>query len=105
MINRTLLDSLKNQLSQLYGDTLVKLVLFGSHANNLSNADSDVDILVVLNKTSVESFKEIDFLTDKTYSWAMENNLLLSFVPMSFEQYKIGRTPLLHFIRNEGVDL
>jgi len=42
------LHELKLGLKELYGDRLVKLILFGSHARGEANLDSDIDLLAVL---------------------------------------------------------
>ncbi len=39
---------LRDRLDALYGDRLVRLVLFGSHARGEAREDSDIDVLVVL---------------------------------------------------------
>ena len=45
---KPLLNELKLDLQELYGDRLVKLILFGSHARGEANLDSDIDLLAVL---------------------------------------------------------
>ena len=45
---KPLLNELKRDLQELYGDRLVKLILFGSHARGEANLDSDIDLLAVL---------------------------------------------------------
>ena len=43
-----ILREIKRELQKLYGDRLVKLILFGSHARGEANPDSDIDLLAVL---------------------------------------------------------
>ena len=54
----TILNELKRELRSLYGDRLVKLILFGSHARGEANPDSDIDLLAVL-KSPVSQVQEI----------------------------------------------
>ncbi|WP_263363372.1 nucleotidyltransferase domain-containing protein [Pseudanabaena sp. UWO310] len=54
------LHELKLGLKELYGDRLVKLILFGSHARGEANPDSDIDLLAVL-KSPVSQVQEISY--------------------------------------------
>lgn len=54
---KTLLNDLRMELQDLYGDGLVSLKLFGSYARGEADDDSDIDIAVEL-KTMTNRFKE-----------------------------------------------
>ena len=54
------MHELKIGLKELYGDRLVKLILFGSHARGEANLDSDIDLLAVL-KSPVSQVQEISY--------------------------------------------
>ena len=56
---RGILCELRSELEQLYGERLVRLVLFGSRARGDADPDSDIDVLVVL-RGPVESYQEIE---------------------------------------------
>jgi len=43
-----ILQRLKICLQEIYGDRLLKTILFGSHARGEASGDSDIDVLVVL---------------------------------------------------------
>jgi predicted nucleotidyltransferase len=45
---RHALDEVRKRLTELYGDRLVRLVLYGSQARGDAHPESDVDVLVVL---------------------------------------------------------
>ncbi|MHC5719371.1 MAG: nucleotidyltransferase domain-containing protein [Nostoc sp.] len=53
-----ILQRLKTCLREIYGDRLVKMVLFGSQARGEASTDSDIDVLVVL-KGNVNPGEEI----------------------------------------------
>lgn len=63
------LQDLLNRLRQHYGDRLAQVALYGSVARGTQNAQSDVDVLVVLDR--------IDSLSDRTeaYGIAADVNL------------------------------
>ena len=45
---KAILAALRSHFEEIYGDRLVKMVLFGSQARGEADADSDIDVLVVL---------------------------------------------------------
>ena len=44
---KAILTELRSRLESLYGDRLVKLILYGSQARGDAEPDSDIDVLVV----------------------------------------------------------
>lgn len=58
-----LLQELKSKLQELYGDRLFSVLLYGSVARGEANADSDIDVLVVL-KERVLPVQEIRRMAD-----------------------------------------
>jgi len=45
-----IIAQLRQALERMYGEQLVKIVLFGSQARGDARPDSDIDILIVLNQ-------------------------------------------------------
>lgn len=97
--------TVKAKLKEVYADSLAKVILFGSHARNSASTDSDVDLLIVLDRDTFSTYKEIDRITDLLYSWIMENMPELSLHPISLKDFINGQTPLLHFVKKEGIEL
>ena len=60
---RGLLARIKALLTDLYGDALVDVVLFGSYARGEQTAHSDIDVAVIL-KGDVNRSQEIDRIYD-----------------------------------------
>ena len=56
---KTILAELRSRFEALYGDRLVKLILYGSQARGDAEPDSDIDVLVVL-KGPVQVGTEIE---------------------------------------------
>lgn len=97
-----ILDQLRQQLSQLYGQRLVKVVLYGSQARGDALPDSDVDVLVVL-KGSVNPYEEIERTGAIVAGLSLEHNLVIScaYVP---ETRLIQDTSLfLRNVQREGI--
>jgi len=51
--NKEIIHSIRNTIHEFDPDA--KIILYGSHARDTANAESDWDILVLLNKDKVES--------------------------------------------------
>ena len=98
------LHELKLGLKELYGDRLVKLILFGSHARGESNFDSDIDLLIVL-KNNISQFQEILNMSELRVRMLLEHDELVSIIPMSEEDFHTRNVALLRNIRKEGIEL
>lgn len=98
----TLLAELRKGLERLYGERLVKVILFGSRARGDADPDSDIDVLVVL-KGNVSPWPEIERTGDLAADILLEQGELVAFVFMSEEEFLKDRTPLLLNVRREGV--
>lgn len=99
---QTVLAELRRRLEQLYGDRLVKLVLFGSQARGDAAPDSDIDVLVVL-RGPVEPSREIHRASPVTASVSLDHDVVISCVYVSEERYDADRGPLLLNVRADGV--
>jgi predicted nucleotidyltransferase len=91
-----ILDNIKKKHSDLYG-----LYLFGSHARNDNNADSDLDIAVIFNRQIDAGLKkeisDIMALIMTKYDVIIDNPVF------SYNDIKYPATPLRENIKNEGV--
>jgi predicted nucleotidyltransferase len=104
------LTHLKQELTDLYGDRLCHLTLFGSQARGTAEPDSDIDILVVL-KPPVDPCEEIKN-TGKTIclqqhfapaALSLQYDVVIGCVFMDETWYRTRNSPLLRNIRKEGV--
>ena len=78
-------------LEALYGDRIERVVLFGSRARGDARTDSDYDIAVFLHDAITEPILE-------------ETGAVLNVLPLSAGLHR-ERTPLMHEIRRDGLDL
>ena len=99
---KSLISDIKNILKELYGDNLVKIILFGSFARNEATFDSDIDIAVVLHD-KVNQSEELDRLHNTTYHLALEYGELISFYPVSEDEIQDTQWPLHYHIQEEGI--
>jgi len=101
---KSILAQLQQQLKTCYGDRLVKLILFGSQARGDAQPDSDIDILVVLEGT-VNPGEEIENTGQIVADLSLENDVVISRLFISQDQFMNRATPLLRNIRKEGIIL
>jgi predicted nucleotidyltransferase len=99
---KTILAELRSRFEALYGDRLVKLVLFGSQARGDSDADSDIDVLVVL-RGPVQVGTEIERGSTVTAALSLEHDVVISSVYVDEERYKRDRSPLFLNVEADGV--
>jgi len=95
------LQELNQRLRELYGDRLVKLVLFGSRARGDNDPDSDYDVLVVL-KGHVVPYVEEERTIEITANISLLNNLVISCIFASADRMEADRGSLFSAIRSEG---
>ncbi len=101
---RNILTELSDSLKSLYGERLVHIILFGSHAREENCYDSDIDIMVILEGT-VNPGEEIERAGNITARISLKHDVLVSCIFLSSERYKIEMSPLLLNVRREGIIL
>jgi predicted nucleotidyltransferase len=99
---KKVLQELRSELESIYGTRLRQLVLFGSQARGDAAAESDIDVLVVL-EGAVTPGKEIARTGEIVAALSLKFDRLISCVFISADRYSSEQTPLLLNIRNEGV--
>lgn len=100
---RDAIADFKRGIERLYGPRLRKLLLYGSCARGDATADSDVDLLVVLEGDIIPG-REINRMIDLVCEVNSEHGVLLAVVPVSEDEYRTVRSPLLVNVRREGVE-
>lgn len=90
------------ELKKIYGNQLIKIVLYGSHARGDTNEDSDIDIMVIF-KTRISAGDEIFRMGAIKNKLNLKYGEMLSVFPISEEDFLFKQTPLLDNIRREGI--
>jgi uncharacterized protein len=90
-------------LAELYGDRIERVVLYGSRARGDAKPDSDYDVALFL-KGPTDSWAEIKRISQITYEIFDATGADINTIPLSAETLT-KRTPLMHEIRKDGVDL
>jgi predicted nucleotidyltransferase len=97
------LKRFKAALADLYGDQIDRVVLFGSRARGDARSDSDYDVAVFLRELP-DRWREMDRLADIGSEILDDEGKLVHAMPYLSASYR-DRTPLMHEIRKDGVDL
>jgi predicted nucleotidyltransferase len=103
VINDPVLARFREALEAMYGDRLERVVLFGSRARGDARADSDYDVAIFL-KTLPDRWEELDRLALLRVDMIDATGAFFDARPYAASAYA-ERTPLMHEIRREGLDL
>ncbi len=97
-----ILSTLRTYVQQVYGVELKYFILFGSQARQEAQPDSDIDLLIVLDRpvdTWLESERTADFISQL----CLQYSTVISALFVSIEQYQTQSTALLRNIAREGI--
>jgi len=98
-----ILKRFRAALDEIYGERLGRVVLFGSRARSDAHEDSDYDVAVFL-KDLTDRWPELDRLADLGTDFLEETGEFIHAMPYRAGSYE-DRTPLMHEIRADGIDL
>ena len=97
-----LLPELREGLERIYGSRLRGVYLYGSYARREADAESDVDILVVLDG-SEHYGDEVERTGHLGADLSLKHKVSISKVFMSESDWLHGETPFLSNVREEAI--
>lgn len=99
---KTLITELKAGLKAIYGPRLKGVYLFGSYARGEADAESDVDVLVVLDR--IDSYSdEVDRTGELGAELSLKYSVSISKVYVSESSWLHGDTSFLSNVREEAL--
>jgi len=101
--NDPVLMRFRGAVTEIYGDRVERVVLFGSRARGEAGPDSDYDVAVFL-RGMADRFAEMNRLADLSTHILEETGEFIHAMPYRAGSYD-ERTPLMHEIRADGIDL
>jgi predicted nucleotidyltransferase len=93
----------RGALDEMYGDRIERVVLFGSRARGDARYDSDYDVAVFL-RTLPDRWSELDRLANLRVDFLDSTGAFFDAKPYAAATYE-ERSPLMHEIRSEGLEL
>jgi predicted nucleotidyltransferase len=102
---RRALAEAKERLRATYGDRLRRVVLYGSYARGDATPDSDVDVLVVLDRLAENSYDEIKRTTDVQIPLFEQYRLHFSLKPYTESSYRDRRRSFVRNVHADGIEL
>lgn len=99
---KAILAELRRRLEELYGDRMVRMVLYGSQARGEAVEGSDIDVLVVL-AGPVNPGEEVSRTGEVAADLSLQNNVVVSCAFVTELRYDTERSPFLINVRREGM--
>ena len=99
---KEILAALRLELTRVLGDRLDSVILFGSQARREAQAESDIDVLIVVHGEF--DYSDLIKRTSASISaLSLEHDVVISRAFVSKEQFERERSPFLLNARREGV--
>lgn len=102
-----ILKEIRNAYENVYGDKLVKVVLYGSYARGDYDDESDIDIVGIVDGERKELDNQIDKIGEISSDLGLESDLLIctDVIPMKeFIKYK-NAVAYYKNIEKEGIEI
>ena len=98
-----ILQKFRAALTRLYGDRIERVVLYGSRARSDASPESDNDVALFL-KDLTESWPEVRRIVALQLAIRDDTGAEIHTLPFPAGRWR-DRTPLMHEIRKDGLDL
>ena len=99
-----ILDESKKRLHKIYGKRLKGIILYGSYARGEARADSDIDLIVLLDRVK-SPVAELKKCGREIHKIDFKYDTLISVIPISARDYQTWSLPMILNARKEGIAL
>lgn len=106
-----MLQDLMNQyilsIQKIYGSHLRQVILYGSYARGDYNAESDIDVMILLDLSDLDIKKYRHRLSDITYDFNMDYDIEIKPIAKNESHYQkwIENYPFYASVNRDGVTL
>lgn len=103
----TLLQRYISEVLRIYGINLKEVILYGSYARGDNNAESDIDIMILVDLNDEEIRQKGDDLSNVTFDFNYDNDLMVMPIVKNQQHFNrwLNAYPFYNNVRKEGVDL
>lgn len=104
---QNLIEQYVTKIQDIYGIHLRQIILFGSYARGDYRTDSDIDIMILLDMSDLESKKYSQQLCYMTYDFNLDNDIDIKPIVKNEEFFKkwVVNYPFYTSIQKEGIVL
>jgi uncharacterized protein len=102
MDRQTLLGEIRQRLLAVHGRRLQGVVLYGSEARGEARPDSDIDVLVLLERP-IDYARDLRANIDALYDLVLALERPISAKPVDIDAYEAAAYPLYRSAKAEGV--
>ena len=104
---KMLLEQYTEILRKIYGNHLKTVILYGSYARGDYKADSDIDIMILLDLSDMDIKQYRHELSGETYDFNMEYDLDIKPIAKSQQHFQkwVDVYPFYANVKKEGVKL
>ena len=102
-----LLQRYVKDILRIYGKALHSVILYGSYARGDFRADSDIDILILVDLSDAEIHEKSRRLSDVTFDYNFDNDIAIMPIVKNVNhfQYWLPADPFYKNVKNDGVEL
>lgn len=99
---KSLISQIKEHLTKIYGTSIKKVILYGSYVRGEATKDSDIDLLVIAEK-SLNIFEVRESLSDLLFDILLDKGELVSVIVVPEHLYENYNSPFMLNVRKEGL--
>jgi len=99
---KSLINRIKAHLVKMYGGKIKKVILYGSYVRGESTQNSDIDILVLVDK-SLNPFEVRKSLSDLLFDILLDEGELISVIAIPESMYENYNSPFMLNVKKEGL--
>ena len=105
VIMQSQLERYVDEIKKIYGNHLKAVILYGSYSRGDFRADSDVDIMILVDLTDMELKRYRHQLSEMTYDFNEEYDLDVKPIAKSNEHFQkwVSAYPFYKNVKKEGV--
>jgi predicted nucleotidyltransferase len=101
---RDVASSVAADLRHLYGERMRHMLLFGSWARGEGGPESDLDLMVVLDRVD-SPWEETKRMNEVLWRHTFENDLVVTALPVSEKEFDEATEPVVIRAREEGLEV